>query len=417
MSFKNTDFYNFIIVGAGPAGLTAGIVAKRLGLKVLILEKGEICAPKPRGEGMGHFPLVDDILGKDFLLSIGLKSSGGRIWHSPQDLQIAKTRRSYNHYFFEWREFINRFVQIANELKVEIRLNSEVIESIENKDYCVGVKYKNKTGKIHEVYGNCILDCSGHVGVIGRWYDIHYDEQMNCPIIKCRISKANFDIIKTPDLQFYFIGNGDLDSSPNFPPCVAYFFPLLERKAEIGLMLRMSQTRKMNSVKIPNNEEIMKEWAEIKKNYPGFSIFLQHAQIDYEELTYIPNAKFANNYIPKSGVILIGDSAGFIDPFGSSGLYYSMFMADFWANSLGNTLKYLLKKDEKLNLSTIVWEPDNIAEFKKNFENTEVFKHIMNSYNLIGAFEYKIFNRLRTADKINKKWDYIATLLEQASKS
>ena len=94
-----------------------------------------------------------------------------------------------------------------------------------------------------------------------------------------------------------------------------------------------------------------------------------------------------------------------------------MFMADFWANSLGNTLKYLLKKDEKLNLSTIVWEPDNIAEFKKNFENTEVFKHIMNSYNLIGAFEYKIFNRLRTADKINKKWDYIATLLEQASKS
>ena len=42
----NSEYYNFIIVGAGPAGLTAGIVAARSGLSAIILEKGEKAGPK-----------------------------------------------------------------------------------------------------------------------------------------------------------------------------------------------------------------------------------------------------------------------------------------------------------------------------------------------------------------------------------
>ena len=36
-----SDFYNFVIIGAGPAGLTSGIVAARHGFKAIIIEKGE----------------------------------------------------------------------------------------------------------------------------------------------------------------------------------------------------------------------------------------------------------------------------------------------------------------------------------------------------------------------------------------
>lgn len=49
---KSSDFYNFIIVGAGTAGLTAAIIAARKGYSVVILEKGAIAGPKPRGECM-----------------------------------------------------------------------------------------------------------------------------------------------------------------------------------------------------------------------------------------------------------------------------------------------------------------------------------------------------------------------------
>ena len=409
----NSEYYNFVIVGAGPAGLTAGIVAARNGLSAIILEKGEKAGPKPRGEGMAHAQVVDDILGKDYLPSIGFKSNGGRVWHSPGDVQTLTTYKEYNHYFFEWHTFINRFVEVSQNLGIEILTKSEVIEPIEEKGTCVGVKYKDENGDIQKVYGNVILDCSGYSAVIGRHYGIPYDEQINCPIIKCLISEANLDINKTPDLNFYFIGNGDLDYSPAFPQCVAYFFPLEDKRAEVGLMLRMAQARTMKTVTVPGDDEILRVWEKIKQTYPGFSEFFKGAKIDYEEVTAIPNAQFVENYNPVPGVVLIGDCAGFVNPFGSSGLVYSMEMANFWVTILSEEIQKI-SSQQKDNSEITKELFAKIDEFKVQFENSDVFKEVKGYYNLIGAFEYKIFNRLRTAEKINKKWDYIADLLKRA---
>ena len=404
MASNNSSIFDFVIVGAGPAGLTASIVAAREGFKVVVIEKGDQAGPKPRGEGMGYYSIVDDILGKDFLLSIGFKSDGARVWHSPGDLQITTTFREYPHYFFEWREFIDRFVEKAKEVGVDILLKSEVIEPIEKNGICVGLKYKDESSNINEIYGKAILDCSGYTGVIGRYYGIPYDEEINCPIIKCLVSEANIEIEKTPGLQFFFIGNGDLNYSPNFPPSVAYVFPLENKRLEVGLMLRMAQVPQMKTVIVPDNKEILRVWENLKKNYPGFSEFFKAAKIDYEEVTVLPNARMVKNFVPRPGIVLIGDSAGFINPFGSSGLYYSMEMANLWVTNIAKKMK---EKED-------IWSAENIEDYKNVFENYDVYKEVKGLYNLIGAFEYKIFNRLRTAEKINKKWEYISNLLSQA---
>jgi len=404
MASNNSSIFDFVIVGAGPAGLTASIVAAREGFKVVVIEKGDQAGPKPRGEGMGYYSIVDDILGKDFLPSIGFKSDGARVWHSPGDLQITTTFREYPHYFFEWREFIDRFVEKAKEVGVDILLKSEVIEPIEKNGICVGLKYKDESSNINEIYGKAILDCSGYTGVIGRYYGIPYDEEINCPIIKCLVSEANIEIEKTPGLQFFFIGNGDLNYSPNFPPSVAYVFPLENKRLEVGLMLRMAQVPQMKTVIVPDNKEILRVWENLKKNYPGFSEFFKAAKIDYEEVTVLPNARMVKNFVPRPGIVLIGDSAGFVNPFGSSGLYYSMEMSQFWVKNIAKQMK---EKEE-------TWSAENIEDYKTAFENYDVYKEVKGLYNLIGAFEYKIFNRLRTAEKINKKWEYISTLLSQA---
>jgi len=404
MASNNSSIFDFVIVGAGPAGLTASIVAAREGFKVVVIEKGEQAGPKPRGEGMGYYSIVDEILGKDFLPSIGFKSDGARVWHSPGNLQITTTHREYPHYFFEWREFIDRFVEKAKEAGVDILLKSEVIEPIEKNGICIGLKYKGASSNINEIYGKAILDCSGYTGVIGRYYGVPYDEEINCPIIKCLVSEANIEIEKTPGLQFFFIGNGDLNYSPNFPPSVAYIFPLENKRLEVGLMLRMAQVPQMKTVIVPDNKEILRVWENLKKNYPGFSEFFKAAKIDYEEVTVLPNARMVKNFVPHPGVVLIGDSAGFVNPFGSSGLYYSMEMAKLWVTNIVTSMK----KHEN------IWSAENIEDYKANFENYDVYKEVKGLYNLIGAFEYKIFNRLRTAEKINKKWEYISSLLSQA---
>ncbi len=405
MTSNNSSIFDFVIVGAGPAGLTASIMAAREGFKVVVIEKGEQAGPKPRGEGMGYYSIVDDILGKDFLPSIGFKSNGDRVWHSPGNLQITTTYREYPHYFFEWREFIDRFVEKAKEVGVDILLKSEVIEPIEKNGVCVGIKYKDEFSNINEIYGKAVLDCSGYAGVIGRYYGVPYDEEINCPIIKCLVSEANIEIEKTPGLQFFFIGNGDLNYSPNFPPSVAYVFPLENKRLEVGLMLRMAQVPQMKTVIVPDNKEILKIWDNLKKNYPGFSEFFKGAKIDYEEVTALPNARMVNFFVPLPGVVLIGDSAGFINPFGSSGLYYSMIMAKIWVTNIATSMK------KHVN----VWSVESIEDYRAAFENHDVYKEVKGLYNLIGAFEYKIFNRLRTAEKINKKWDYISSLLKQAT--
>ncbi len=395
------DIYDFLVVGAGPAGLSASIIAARKGHSVMILEKGHIAGPKPRGEGMGYFPVVDEILGDNFLPSIGIKSNGGRVWHSPGDEQSLTTFKDYPHYFFEWRQFIDRFVEVANQERVQMKFNCDVTHPIEKDGICVGVKYKTN-GKVNEIRGKVILDCSGYDGIIGTQYGIPY-ELMRCPIVKCLISHANYTLESTPDLNFYFIGNGDLEYSLQFPPAVAYFFPLDGNRAEVGLMLRMAQVPNMKTVKIPDNSEILRAWNEIKLSYPGFSEYFKDADIDYEEVTNLPNAKMAEKFVPHPGVVIIGDSAGFVNPFGSSGLYYSMKMAKNWVNMVS----------EKLETADL-WSTQNIDDYQARFEESEVYQEVKGSYNLIGAFEYKIFNRLRTSEKINKKWDYISNLLEQA---
>jgi len=157
----------------------------------------------------------------------------------------------------------------------------------------------------------------------------------------------------------------------------------------------------------------MRVWEKIKDSYPGFSVFFKGAKIDYEEITAIPNAQFVENYNPFPGVLLIGDSAAFVNPFGSSGLVYSMEMANLWVNMLSTEINNISgAQNNNLEISKELF--GNIDEFKEQFENSDVFKEVKGYYNLIGAFEYKIFNRLRTAEKINKKWDYIANLLKQA---
>ncbi len=176
-------------------------------------------------------------------------------------------------------------------------------------------------------------------------------------------------------------------------------------------MLRMGQVPNMKTVSIPDDNKIMEVWKDLKQNYPGFSIYFKGATIDYEEITKLPNAKMADTFTPNKGVVLIGDSAGLINPFGSSGLYYSMEMANLWVNyciDKMNTDVNDIHFNEKL------WRDDNIDNFNKKFEDSKVYKEVKDMYNLIGAFEYKIFNRLRVAEKINKKWDYITSLLKQA---
>ena len=403
---KTNDFYNFIIVGAGTAGLTAAIVAARKGYSVLVLEKGSIAGPKPRGESMAYYPLLDEILGEGYLQAIAEVKPSHRVYHSPGDIKpVGDIDMGVPYYFFEWRTLINHMVEIVKNLGVTFLFDCEVLKPIEEKSICKGVKYRNLSGEIQNVFGNVVLACDGYSSTIGSYYNVDYSK-INCPIVKFLGNHANININKVFSPQFYFIPNSVLDYAPNFPPSVAYIFPIGGKKIEAGLMLRMTTAFSMKSVKIPNEEEIMNVWGNLKSRYPGFNEFFERIKTEYEELTIMPNAGLVDNFIlGNGGAILIGDSAGFIDANGSSGLYFGMKMAQVWVDLIS----------ESLINNQFEWTEQNRDYLTKQFKKSKIYKTINSSYKLIGIFEWMIFKKLRTGKRINRFWKLIMWLLQIAS--
>ncbi len=408
------DSYHFIIVGAGTAGLTAGIVATQLDKKVLILEKGNKPAPKPRGETIHQYMLLDKLLGKEFLPSISKHDTPDRLFHSPKNKFQSLIKASSTSYIFEWEDFIGRFEEKIRELNIEIRLNCEVTEPIIEDNICIGVKYKDINGIEQEAIGNTVLGCDGYNSIMGAQLGVDYG-QINNPIVKCLVKRANIDINKHHALELFLVTSGELEYAPNFPPCSLFMFPRGGKEIEIGLMIFSTIVFSLKDVSVPDEKEIMRVWNEVKNNYPGFNTFLEGAEITYEELTEIGSANMTKKYIPYPGVILIGDSAGFVEASGSSGLYSSMAMAEFWVRLVTPQLGDLPNnKEELIKTNQTLWTKENIDGFKKEFRQTEIYKHITKTYKLFNGFLKSIFVNMRTAENINEKWDLIASILQKA---
>jgi len=396
---------DFCIVGAGTAGLTAAILAARQGFKIIVLEKGSIAGPLPRGESMAHYPLEDEILGEGFVQKIATVKPSYRRFHSPGNKKSTLVDVHVPYYFFEWREFIERFVQSAEKAGVEIRYNSKVISPImDEKGVCTGVNYIDNSEIEREINAKVVLACDGHNSTLGKILGVDYSK-INCPIVKFRGKNANIDIEKTPNPQFWLIPSGDLEYAPNFPPLAAYVFPIGGNNIEAGVMLRMGQVLKIKTAKLPSDEEIMQVWEQLKASYPGFSDVFKGIEVEYEALSGMPNASLAEKFVlGNGGIVLIGDSAGFVDANGSSGLYYGMKMAEEWVNILDRFLK-----------KNGVWSRVSSDELEKQFRKTKIFKHIKKSYSLIGISEAFLFRLLGTGKAVNRFWGLFSVMIKSAS--
>jgi len=405
-----SSIHDFVIVGGGPAGLSAAITATRAGCDALVLEQGPQVGPSPRGEGVSHDPLFDQLLGKGFLVDHSYATQAGAVYHSPGARHSVALPASRPLYFFEWREVMDRLAAVAIQSGVEVRTSCRVTGVDEDdRGHCVGVRYVDEAGVEHRAGGRAVLGCDGHRSVIGRHYGVDH-QALSCPIIKCRLAGAGFDPDHTQALQFFFIGNGDLPSAPRFPPCVAYAFPLADRqmadrKMEVGLMLRMGRARSMATVERPSEATLMRVWEELKQSYPIFHRYFDGAQIEHEEPTDLPNADLWPNNVPAPGVVLVGDSVGFVDPFGSSGIYASMRMAQLWTEQIGHAMTRPGGQGRAL------WSRSNLAQWRRAYHGSSVYRRIRASYLKVGALEWYVFKHLRTADRINRRWGVIARLL------
>lgn len=394
------EIYDIVISGAGPAGLSSAIFSARKGKRVLVIEKGANIGPEPRGETLHDDRVLSELFGYGVMESIALTKTAGREFHAPDTDKVIKLTRKSPSIVFRWEEWINLFEEIINGLKIELRLNSEVTDLIIEHDFVKGVVYRDKAGKERRAFGRAVFGCDGHSSIIRHRLIPGYYRQ-NFPIIKCLMENGNF---RTGGFKYWFVPAGNLDFARDFPPLIIFLFPGNGHNFETGILIQADNAEELG-IAMPSHEEIMKVWTQIKDGYPVFSEMLKGGKIYYEKLTGIPMTGTVNNFIPVKGVILIGDSAGFVEVSGGSGLVPSIKAAKIWSEIICNALDSSDKPEE-------LWSEPNLREFRRRFNKSEINRHIVKVAKGYNFFRRLMFVKWRTGENIMKKWWIVKLLMK-----
>jgi flavin-dependent dehydrogenase len=390
----NSQPWDLIISGAGPSGLTAGIISGRAGLHCLIIESGDQPGPQPRGETIHDHPLLAELYGQDILNQIGLYQTKDRKFNSPDAKKTIELQRKTPAFTFKWRAFIDPLWEQAKQAGVEFKFNTQVIKPIIHENICVGVELNNG----EQIFGQTVFACDGYQSHLARFVHIPLDE-MNCWIVKTIVHdfQNNYS-----GFEYFFIAGGMLKYAPQFPPAIVFTFPRNDRMCEVGFMLLTNPLQlSKHHWEIPDETELLRVWHELINSYPLFSDLMRNSTVDFEYATQIPmNGIFLPSMLI-AGLAIIGDGIGFIEASGASGLLAAMQQASFASHFL---------IDHYENVSNFKWSQKLLTEFNKQFSQTAIYKHIVKVHSLISRVMAFIFYRLATSKKINQWWWLIKLL-------
>ncbi|MHA1112738.1 MAG: FAD-dependent oxidoreductase [Promethearchaeota archaeon] len=383
--------FDIIVVGGGPAGISAAIFGKRLGKQVIILEKGPVLSPEPRGETLHNDPILDEILGDGVMESLALSKTEYREYFPPlptRDAMVELIRKTPS-IVFEWREWINHFSTQIENLEIPCIFNAEVFDVIKEKNRVIGIKYRDKNGTTQKINGKTVFICDGHKTIIGRKFHSNY-RLMNFPIVKCLMKNGNH---KSKAFKYFLVPAGALEYAPDFPPFIIFLFPRDEQNLETGMMIQTDIAEQLG-LRIPPINEIMGVWVKIKKDYPIFSEMIGRASITHEDITTIPMTGPITKYNPIPGLVFLGDAAGFVEASGGSGLVASIKMAKYWVNALNSN--------------------GSESTIETKFRASELHKHIAKVAKRYNGFRKFLYVRLRTATRIRKMWWLLKLILKLA---
>ncbi len=334
--------------------------------------------------------------------SLALNETAGRFYNSPNCEKKLYIERSSPSIVFKWRRFIDRFVQVAESEGVEIRTDADVLGAIIEDGICKGVAYKNGEGEIDKVFSHLVLGCDGAPSIFGQQFGLNFEI---CPIIKCLLKHANY---AHKYFEYFFISHGSVPNMDDFPPGSAFIFPRDEDNAEVGFMIFTEAAKKIGSG-MPDDDTIMKAWENLKAYYPKFSDIFNGAEIIYEHLTEIPSAELLEPAIPVPGLILIGDSVGFVEASGSSGLIADMTIAKFWIELAKKDMSLIWRiadsdLDEYKSQSREMWSEVNVKTYLDLYHKNEMYRHIAKVYKYIGKYKKFLFGKKNNARSVNRRW-------------
>jgi digeranylgeranylglycerophospholipid reductase len=290
---------DIVVVGGGPAGLSAAYAAAKSGAKVVLFEKDEAIAHSVRTSGVTWISEMErlGISGQYYNPIQNYRfvspSNDVLIRGSASKSCVLEVRATYQYLAF-----------LAAKAGAQIRLKSNIINVIKEGNKVTGVKASTPKGDL-TVRSTLVIDASGFnatvgrkAGVAGEWkrYGVGAEYECYCDDI---------------DSATWVLMVGKKYSDAGY----AWVFPLSRNRVRIGVGIGRPES---------SAEPLEKLHRIIEKRFKPLDA-LGDGRIQPIELHYgfIPNEGVRQSSIA-DGLILVGDSAGQSNPLVLEGIRYAI---------------------------------------------------------------------------------------------
>ena len=305
--------YEAVVVGAGPAGCSAAIHLKKLGIDVLLLDKSFFPRDKICGDGipLKCFPLLEELgIERQVILNLGYQIRQLQI-HSPTGDIISYGNReedaSQKSVCMARRDFDFLFFTHAKKFLTQVELGQKVIgvDRVSENTHSLLLREAG-TGRQRKISTRMIIGSDGVHSIIAR------QERM----------------VK-PGRSHRFIGLRVYCHSDSFEPVVhiiyhrltlpgyVWLFPISKNRANVGMVVSQGD-------KARTRRNILGIFKHVLTRHPVFTSLTENDKI-FDKVRALPlNLGSAPGPRVKDGIILIGDAASFINPLTGGGIFNAM---------------------------------------------------------------------------------------------
>lgn len=310
--------YDIIIVGAGPAGATAALYAKRHGLTTLLLDKqsfprDKICGDALSGKSVGilrDLELLDEVenLPGAFVQSVTFSSPA----HDMFNIDLTQTSlKNIPKGFVIRREIFDEFMFCkAKEAATKYIENFTVTDILSENGTVVGVKGKDHSTETREEYkGKIVFGADGYNSIVARKLGLYeHDPKHWVVALRCYYKDVKG---LTDQIELHYVDE--------VVPGYFWIFPLEENYANIGIGM-LHHFIKKNNIDLKTALDNAINSAFFKERFKNAT------PVEKPIGWNLPvGSKRRKNF--GNGFMLLGDAAGLIDPFTGEGIGNAMYSA------------------------------------------------------------------------------------------
>jgi digeranylgeranylglycerophospholipid reductase len=304
-------FYDVVVVGAGPAGSTAGRLIAEQGYSVLILEKDrDVGMPVRCGEAVSNRSLESVVTIDPRWIASTIK----RFRLIAPDGTAVEPDLGGCGYVLERRIFDYDLARLAAVAGAEIVTKAYVHGLIRDDGAVSGVLFSWK-GEPREVRARVIIGADGVESRVGKWAGIDTTTRLNDMECCAQMTLTGVDI-ELDACEFYF-------GREVAPMGYLWIFPKGRAVANVGVGISGAAARQRSAIRY------LRDF--VDKKYPGSSILTTVAG-------GVPCATTLDRIV-LDNVVLVGDAAHQVNPMSGGGITSGMIGAALAADAVASALR------------------------------------------------------------------------------